>query len=231
VAILANMLFEANEWVSHPDRILAIVGGAGVGGYGLGWCVQVAVRGWTRKQVPRWIVATLRVMGAVVSGWIVALWLFAGGGGGMGGPGGFGVGTGNNSGDETPAKTTKPKEETDHRPVDDLARELNMLTVEVLGSETLREIDKNYDPKRFYRLQTPTGPKLLTLQEVEEYVQRRAKEKPTLNGVLIVSYDNGPAENVARVADLTKDIKVIMNQDGKYLAVSYVRRPGNAPIN
>ena len=44
--------FDDFEMLKHPDKLLSIVGGAAVGGFGLGLLVQLLVRGWTGKQLP-----------------------------------------------------------------------------------------------------------------------------------------------------------------------------------
>jgi hypothetical protein len=226
---MANMLFEMNEWVSHPDRILAVVGGAAICGFGLPWLVQMAVRGWTGQQVPRWIMMTMRVVTGGLAGWLVALWLFSTGGGGLGGGGGFGFGTGNN-GDNKPPETAKKDEKKDRKD-DDPTQNVTTLYVEVLGEKTLKMIDeKHWKSERGYRLETPSGSRLRTLQEVEEYIKQRAAEKPPLKSLTIVLYDDSPAKNVKRVSDLEEwaDAPVVPGSDTR-LSVGYERRHRNAP--
>ena len=226
---MANMLFEMNEWTAHPERILAVVGGAGVGGFGLGWLVQMAVRGWTGQQVPRWVMVTLRGVAGVISGWLVALWLFAGGGGGLGGPGGFGIG--GNNGDNRPADTTKNDDKKD-RKQDDVTQNVTTLYVEVLGDATMKHIGgNNANQDRWYRIETPAGPRLLTLKEVEQYIRERASENPPLKNLTIVLYNDSPAKNVPRVSDLADwaDAPVVPGSNSR-LSVGYERRYQNAPI-
>ena len=226
---MANMLFEMNEWTAHPERILAVVGGAGVGGFGLGWLVQMAVRGWTGQQVPRWVLMTLRGVAGVISGWLVALWLFAGGGGGFGGPGGFGIG--GNNGDNKPAETAKNDEKKDRKQDND-TQNVATLNVEVLGNETLKQIGgNNANLERCYRIETATGPRLLTLKEVEDTIKQRAAEIQPLKNLTLVLYNDSPAKNVPRVSDLADwaDAPVVPGSNTR-LSVGYERRYQNAPI-
>src|SRR5258708_13951000 len=78
-------------------RILAIVGGAAVGGFVTGFLTQAIVRGYTGQKVPRWVVWTLRILGGVAMGWLVYLIVYGHGGslfGGFGGGGRSGAKTG-----------------------------------------------------------------------------------------------------------------------------------------
>ena len=70
--------------------ILAIIGGAAVGGLLIGWLGKLFVRLLTTKPMPPWATSVLRVGGGVVSGWLVYLMVFGGGGSSVGGPGGSG---------------------------------------------------------------------------------------------------------------------------------------------
>jgi hypothetical protein len=219
---MTSVPFAAYEMFAHPEKLLAVAGGAALGGLGVGFLVQVIVRGWTGQQVPRWVLMTLRAVAAVASGWLVALWLFSGGGGGMGGPGVWGFGTG--TGDSKPPETAKDKEpHKDSEPT----RNVNTLEIEVLGSETLRQINPNYDPQRCYRI----GTRLLTRKEVIEYLKQRQKDESPPEAVTIVLYDNSPAEDVPKVADLKDEVGALTVAGGsKRLSVAVQRRTQNAPV-
>jgi hypothetical protein len=105
-------------------KILGIVGGAAVGALLVGFIMQLAARGMRARPLPRPVLNTLRVLGAVAAGLAVWLWVFGPPGpGGFGGSGGwwpFGQkgqsggagsgGTGRSTGDETP-RTTPPAPE------------------------------------------------------------------------------------------------------------------------
>jgi hypothetical protein len=218
---MTGELFAAYEMLGHPDKLLAVVGGAAVGGLGVGFLVQLVVRGWTRQEVPRWAMMTLRVVAGVASGWLVALWLFSGGGGGLGGPGGPNIG--GNDGNNNP-QAGKDKDERK----DDLPNKVNTLYVEVLGTETLKQIDPNhFDPQHCYRI----GTQLLTQEQVIEHIKQRQKEGPPLEAVTLVLYDNGPSEQVPKVADLKDEVGALTVPGGsKRLSVAVLRRTQNAPV-
>jgi hypothetical protein len=220
---MTSVLFAAYEMFGHPEKLLAVVGGAALGGLCVGFLVQVIVRGWTGQQVPRWVLMTLRAVAAVASGWLVALWLFSGGGGGMGGPGGWGFGTG--TGDNKPPETAKDKEPRK----DDSTSNVNTLEVEVLGSETLKQIDpQHWDPQRRYRLRA--GGDLLTRKEAVDYVKKRLTQEPVVKSVTIRLYKDGPAPGTDWVDKLREDIEVLTTPDGKRVDVNLPAAKENAPL-
>jgi hypothetical protein len=70
-------------------RILAVVGGVAVGGYGTGWLIKILAKSLVFKQPPAALLRISRVLGALVVGLIVAAWVFnLGGTRGIGGSGG-----------------------------------------------------------------------------------------------------------------------------------------------
>jgi hypothetical protein len=221
-----ELLSRANKLLSHPEKPLAVVGGAALGGFGVAFLVQVIVRGWTRQEMPRWALMTLRVLVGVVSGWLVALWVFSGGGGG----GGDGDGGGGGGGDK-PVLVSKDKTDEQPRKVDDWTRDVNTLYVEVLGEETLRKIDPKWDPERRYRVRTESAPKLLTLAEVQDYIKKRLDEKPTLKAITIVWYNNSPSPETDWIAKLKEWAEVLKVPDSEQrIAVSTPRYREDAPL-
>src|SRR5262249_16507297 len=75
-------------------RILAVVGGGVLGGLGLGLLAQLLARAFTTKKLPRGPALVVRLLSGVICGWLIALWLFGGGGAGIGGVGWGGGGFG-----------------------------------------------------------------------------------------------------------------------------------------
>jgi hypothetical protein len=197
-----------NDMIAHPERLLAIVGGAAIGGFGLAWLVQMAVRGWTRQEVPRWAVMTLRVGGGVVAGWLVALMLYHGSGSGGGGGGWFGLG---GDGDKKNEESAKDKEKT---PKDsDVTQSVLTMEIEVLGTG-------DESPRRYrIRKKENDGP-LLTRQEAVDAVKKRAAQEPTLKSVVIRLYEDSPAPDNAWVEQLRQEVGVLTTPDGKRLDVS-----------
>src|SRR3984957_10852487 len=99
-----------------PIRVLAVLGSAAIGAFATGGLLRLAGRlTMTRGKLPVWIPRTLRGLGAIVLGWLAALWMFGSGLGGFGGPGGCGLGPGSGIANGTTLGTSDssltPKEE------------------------------------------------------------------------------------------------------------------------
>jgi hypothetical protein len=222
---MTSQLFAAQEMTDNLVKILAVVGGAAIGGLGLGFIVQLIVRGWTGQQVPRWAMMTLRVVAGVAAGWLVWFLVFTGGGPGRGpGPGGwFGTGTGDNKPAET--KDKEPRKD------DDSTRNVNTLEVEVLGEKTLREIDpKHWNPQRRYRLRTGDETSLLRREEVIDYLKKRLPQEPAVKMLIIRLYKDGPAPGTDWVEKLRDEAEVLTTPDGKRLDVSVPAAQEDAPL-
>jgi hypothetical protein len=104
-------------------------------------------------------------------------------------------------------------------------RGINALEVEVLGARTLARLGPRHDPRHCYRI----GPQLLTQEEVVEYLKRRQQGGPPLKAVTVVLYDDSPAENTPKVADLKDEVGALAPGGGRRLPVTILRRAGNAP--
>jgi hypothetical protein len=218
----------AQEILSHPDKLLAIIGGAAVGGVGVGLLVFVIVRAMTGRYLPRWALMTLMVISGLVSGWLVALWVFGVGGTGLGGPGGTGIG-GTPGSDKTVNVATD--KDTVPQP-DDWARDVSTLYVEVLGEDTLKKIDKkNFDEERRYRIRTEKKTQLLKREEVVDFVKKRLEKEPTLKAVTLVLYKDGPAAGTDWVDKLKEEVGVFTIPNSKQrLAVSAPPATTDAPV-
>jgi hypothetical protein len=165
-------------------KILAVAGGAAVGGVGGGLVVRLLARAWTRRPVPRPVVTLIRLLGAGGLGLAVWLWVFGSGGGGFG-TGGFGLGGTGEQGagpaqklsvDGTPGPAAEEKTEGP-------AAGADVLRVELLGGEQVQE-------QRFYRLEGDRQARtFLELRRAVE-ARRRQKEKSPLKGIEIVIYQN-----------------------------------------
>lgn len=182
-------------------RILAVVGGGVGGGLGLGLLAQLLMRAMTIRKPPRWCVLVIRLLGGVICGWLVALWLFGGGGPGIGGTGGWGLGAGAGKGDSERATEPAKKDGDGNRrdgakqtPADE------MLRIEVLGRAPLSESDIRAE--RWYRIEKADGPRLLTFAEVKEAVEKRQQEQPPLSRIEIVLYKDSPDQRVSIVSRL-----------------------------
>src|SRR5437588_3434750 len=109
-ALLANFVADFGQFVVN---CLAVAGGAAVGGFGTGWLVNRLCATFVRKPLPRPALVTIRLLGAVAGGMLIALFVFNGSGGwGLGGgwgSGGIGKGeaTDTSTGRATTDKATK----------------------------------------------------------------------------------------------------------------------------
>jgi hypothetical protein len=72
-------------------RGLAVVGGAVLGGFGIGALVQVGAKLLSGQTVPRPALHMIRALAALATGWIAFLLIAGTGGSGLGGPGGDGI--------------------------------------------------------------------------------------------------------------------------------------------
>src|SRR5262249_17174376 len=97
------------ENVGYLEKGLAVLGGAVLGGFLVGFLVRVIVKAVSAQKVPPKIMLVVRLLGAVAAGWLVARWVWGGGGPGIGGSGGrgFGGGKDGNKPKETETSSTK----------------------------------------------------------------------------------------------------------------------------
>ncbi|HEY7309587.1 MAG TPA: hypothetical protein VH643_09550 [Gemmataceae bacterium] len=182
-------------------KILAVVGGGVVGGVGIGFLAQLLVRAFTTKKLPPWPVLTVRLLGGVICGWLVALWLFGGGGAGIGGMGGWGFGSGSGKGDGEKTTEVSKKDDKDKKSNGEATPPAEeTLRIEVLGKDTLKKADM--DASRCYRVEIGEGSRLLTMDEVKEAVRKRQAKEPPLRRIEIVLYKDSPDERVPLVSRL-----------------------------
>jgi hypothetical protein len=176
-------------------KILAVIGSAAGGGLGLGLLAQLLLRVVTVRKPPRWSVQVIRLLGGAICGWLVALWLFGGGGAGIGGTGGMGFGSGTGQGDgKKTAESGKKNGGSAETPSG------QTLHIEVLGRAALPESD--IQAERWYRIETKEGPRLLTFAEIKEAIEKRQQEQPRLARIEIVLYKDSPDEHVLIVSQL-----------------------------
>jgi hypothetical protein len=180
------------QWVL---RILAVAGGAAVGGFAVGLITQGLSRLLTTRPVPRVPLLIVRLLGAVVCGWIVFKLVFGsglfglGGGGGLwpfGGSGGSGAGTGK----ESPPAASGRAGETG-RDSGKSAPGGATLVVEVLP-----------EYPALYRVRTPGGPRTFKFDELTEYLLVQKKATPPLTGIEVSEESSDP--NAPAVRRLTE---------------------------
>jgi hypothetical protein len=196
-------------------KLLAVAGGAALGALLSGLVVQILARLLAARKMPRWPLQVVRLLGGIAVGWIVALWVFGGGGSGFGGPGGglFGLGSGGGGTTQKAANGTG-KEEVRKSTRQPLTLS-DSLRVEVLSRETLDKIEGSgsLEPTRCYRVETTDGPRLLTFMEVKDFIKRRQKEEPPLRRLVIVLYRDSPAKDKLQVTQLRKWVADLLGED------------------
>jgi hypothetical protein len=169
------------QWVL---RLLAVAGGAAVGGLVIGLITQGLARLLTTRPVPRMPLNIIRLLGAIVCGWIVALLLFGGGLGGLGSGSGWSLfggagGPGGGSGKEPPPATTGREGGTgrDSGPRDtSKTPPTEGMTLDI---EVLPERDA-------YRVSRPGGgSERFDFQGLTDYLLKQQKATPPLTGVRI----------------------------------------------
>jgi hypothetical protein len=211
-------------------KILAVVGGGVVGGLGLGLLAQLLARAFTTKKLPPWPVLTVRLLGGIICGWLVALWLFGGGGPGIGGMGGWGFGSGSGKGDgEKTAMDTK-KEGNGEKSKDGMViPDAEKLSIEVLSKHVLEKLGT--DESHCYRVKLDDHQRPMTIQEVKHLIKERQERQPPLRRIEIVLYkDDSPTEAndvVRSLKDWAKELKV---KGGGQLQVDISQPDANAPL-
>jgi hypothetical protein len=175
-------------------KILAVVGAAALGALVVGFVVRLAARAVSTREVPRPVMTTLRILGAVAAGLAVWLWVFSpagpegwgGGGGGwwpFGKSGtGTGTGTGSASGEQRPPATS-PAPTQRHDTL----------------SVTMRGGGDAESKQEFYVLE---GDKPRTLKELGEVILQRRQHNPELKFIKIVTTDESVADNHGAVRQL-----------------------------
>ena len=207
-------------------KILAVVGGAVVGGLGLGLLAQLLARAFSFQKMPPWPLRTVRLLGGGICGWLVALWLFGGGGAGIGGSGGGWFGSGPGKGNDQKTTEVVKKDGEGKKATDDgKAPDTETMRIEVLGRAVLPKGD--IDKERWYRVETEEGSRLLTFAEVKEAVKRRQQKQPPLRRIAIVLYKDSPERSVPVVSQLIKWASEL--NDGK-MKVDFSQPDADAPL-
>jgi len=66
------------DGISLGLKVLAVIGGAALGGLFVGALAGLLVRSLTSRPLPVWARRTLQVLGAVAAGWLVVYFVFRG---------------------------------------------------------------------------------------------------------------------------------------------------------
>jgi hypothetical protein len=171
-------------------------------------------------------VLTVRLLGGIICGWLVALWLFGGGGPGIGGTGGWGFGSGSGKGDgEKTVEVGKKDSEDKKKDGEERTPADETLRIEVLGGDALKKAGK--DTLHCYRVDMGEGPGLLTFDEVKEAVKKRQAKQPPLRRIEIVLYKDSPDERVPLVSQLRAWAAEL---NGGKMRVDISQPDANAPL-
>jgi hypothetical protein len=180
-------------------KLLAVIGGATVGGLVSGWLFRLVVRLAFRRQVPRPALLLIQFLGAVTLG--LAVWYWVVGSGGWGPGGGGLLGRGGTPGTVGEAKGTgeAPKQ----KPADETAKAKGVapkagpevLRIEMLGGQRVKD-------HRFYLAEGQPAPQ--TLAELRQAVAERQKQASPLKGIEIIIYEDSVARDHPAVRDLEK---------------------------
>lgn len=195
------VLAQAGEKILLAEKILAVVGGAVMGGLFVGLLTQLLTRAFTAQKLPRWSQLTVQLLGAVIGGWLVALWVLGGGGAGLGGAGGWGLGSGPGAGQgEKIAEISKKDDREKDNGSESKAPANESMRIEVLGRAALSESDLRAE--RWYRIETGEGWRLRTFAEIKEAIKDRQHDNPPLRRIEIVLYKDSPDKQLPVVSQL-----------------------------
>ncbi len=204
-AVLAALQFSWQPWMwefADLKKVLAVLGGALLGGVFVALAAQGATKLFTGQTMPRWMVRLVGVLGGIVGGWIVALLLSSGGGGGEGpgGPGSGSVGIGIPSG-QTGHQETAPTSRSENNSTNRSTAET--LRVDVLEQPEVRRLagEEGVTARRYFRIQGRSD--LLSPDELKRAVEKRRLEEPKLKYLdLVLQGKDSPSEGSNMIHDL-----------------------------
>jgi len=204
----AAMLLQVSVYARllQPQVLLAILGGAALGYIIVHLITNVGVRATGGKVIPGIAIWFLRILGAIVGAWAVAMLVLGLGGSGFGGSGGGKLGEGTGDPFDPGKKDERPIVKDEATKKDAGATENRYLRVEVLMND---EMAKSLGPqaveeKRFYREEGARPEALLTLKEVREKLHAG---QPPFKKLYIVLGKARSDPKVARVEDLAAEAR------------------------
>jgi hypothetical protein len=193
------------EGISLGLKILAVIGGATLGGLLVGALGGLLARSLTTRPLPVWSRRTLRLLGAVAAGWLVAFFVFRGQGGwGFGGPGGGSEGGETANKDRSSDKDDRSTQTKDEKKASEKnPPKEDLVVVEILGEATLKELGKfRTDVYQGFRIKGEQK-NLYTKVDLVEELRKRRKRMPGLK-VQLKSYTGSPVSSLNDVPALRK---------------------------
>jgi hypothetical protein len=204
-------MFALWESLGHPEKILAILGGAAVGAFGSGFLAQMLSRAMTTRKLPPLPTTAIRCVGGVALGILTAMWIWQGGGWGPGGAGGPGTTEGTDAGNaksetdkgptkapETSTEPSKPPDKGQPAPPE------TVLRIEALPDSALSPYDKGEG--RYYKVEGEDAQHPHTLKEMTDFIRKRLDDKPPLRRLDIVTRADSPDKSAGRVKQLREMI-------------------------
>jgi hypothetical protein len=193
-------------------KVLAVAGGAAVGGLLTGAMVGVTIRKLLRRKQPPATRTFFRLLGGVAGGLAAGVLLFTGLGGGGGWFGG--AGPGDSKGDLTSTPAPHADVPTARAPETTNPPAPPPLRVVMLGGDLVRN-------GAAYRIEGERQPR--TLADLKQVIEARTAAAPPAKALEILVYDNSVARGSVPVEDLDRWAR----QSG--LTVTVVTKPGDIP--
>jgi len=196
--------FDAIGWLVKG---LAVVGGAVLGALITGMLSQLLVKALTGQKLPRYPLLVMRVLGGILAGWLVVLFVFGGGGTGFGGMGGWGFGPGKGASEQKDAgdkdSTLKDEKASTKDKSGAAEGDETVLRVEVLTNPAIDKLvgTRALERQRYYRIEGERPIDLLTLDELKQKIRDRL---PQLQRLDVITREDSPDKDVPRVAELRR---------------------------
>ena len=179
-------------------KVLAIAGGASVGAVASGLLLRLIAKVSFSRKVPRIPLRVVQILGGTGLGVAVFYWAFGPGGSGFGGAGeGFGKGQGTSLSDDLDPEKTKQGVGKTGLVQDMVVPGAAVLRIEMLGGERVKG-------DRFYVLEGDKEARNLADLEKAIRSRRQDKEKPALERLEIVIYEESVAPDHPAVRDLER---------------------------
>jgi hypothetical protein len=205
IGLLVVATFDVGMYVL---KLLAVVGGATLGGLGTGWGLRLLVKLSSQRPVPRPVLIPVRILGGIALGF--AVWSVAfrtggsslGTGGLLGLQGGNGSGAGDKSDLATAARSLTPTWDSaaaaNHPEVPRIDPDRDsVLRIEMLGGSRVHE-------ERFYLIEGEREPKDLAGLRQAVLERRQQPGRAPLRALEILVYDDSVAKKHSAVRNLEK---------------------------
>ena len=177
--------FALFEWALYTLKVVAVAGGALVGGLTTRITLAVVTRLVLEKALPRPVRWPLQLLGAAAVGW--GVWWAFGFGGGLGLGGGFGPGGPAEAPTEARSLLSEKSEDKDLPP----PVEQQTLHIVLLGGDRVQQA-------RFYRIEGEQ--QIRSLAELKEAI----RTGPSLKGIEMIIFPESVAQDHPAVRELEK---------------------------